>query len=121
MPDYVKQRLIEANTGRKDSEETRLKKAEAGKARKHSEESILKMKAGKASIKLWERPFVRLEVWKDAEIYYKNFIEGISLYHSEKKFGLVRGSLNSLYKHFKTGWNPSEDPLWLEDFKQQEA
>lgn len=121
MPDYVKQKLIEANTGRKDSEETKLKKAEVWLGRKHSEESILLMKANKAAVKLWERPFVRLEVWKDAEIYHEKFLEGVSEYHCENKFELVRGSLASLYKHFKNGWNPSNDPLWLEDFKNKEA
>lgn len=121
MPDYVKEKLIEANTGKKDSEETRLKKSRSGIGRKHSEESINLMKASKAMVKLWERPFVRLDIWKEADFYYSRFLDGLSSYHTEKKFELVRGSLTSLYKHFKSGWNPLQDPLWLEDFKQQEA
>jgi hypothetical protein len=121
MPEHVKQKLLEANTGRKMSEETRLKRIRASTGRKHSEESILKMKAGKLAVKLWERPFVRLDLWSQAEIYYESFLNGISEYYTEKNFQLKKGSLTSLYKHFKLGWNPSEDPLWISDFKNKEA
>jgi len=121
MPEGFGETISKALLGRKDSEQTKRNKSLAQMGRKHSEESKNKMRASKSLISPWLRSGVKVEIWRDAEIYFYNFKNGLSVYHCEKKFNLWKGALEGIYKHFKNGWNPFEDQLWLNEFKNKEA
>lgn len=72
----------------------------------------------------WNTKRANPEVWKQAEWLFGMFHEGWTRYKLARAydgFGKVGDCLESMWKHFSNGWNPSEDQLWLSDFKNKEA
>lgn len=133
----TRQKLI----GFKHSEETRAKVSAALTGRPVSEKSIEsliarniartgekrspEMKAARSKMLkdkgYWNTKRANPEIWKQAEWLFEMFHSGWTRYKLAKSyegFGKVGDCLESMWKHFGNGWNPSEDSLWLNDFKQ---
>lgn len=116
--------------GYKLTEETRLKMSKSKKGKKINESARLKMSEAQKRIprgplsadsvrkreetRFYNNFYTYPETWGEADKYYPDFLEGISPHNTCKKHGLVGNKLTSLFGHFKNGWNPSEDPRWLE-------
>ena len=68
----------------------------------------------------WNTKRANPEIWKQAEWLFEMFHQGWTRYklaRAYEGFGKVGDCLESMWKHFGNGWNPSNDPLWLNDFK----
>lgn len=139
MPEKAKEALLLVNKGRSLSEEHKAKISEnlknrpvtekmiallveRNKARigeKRSEEARNKQSETLKAKGYWNTPRANLQIWANADMYYAHFTEGLSAYLVSKKLGLRRDQLQSLFKHFKNGWIPLEDDLWLKTFKEE--
>lgn len=139
MPEKAKEALRLANTGRKFSDEHKAKISdylrtrkptekmlsllvERNKARtgeKRSEASKLKQSDTLKAKGYWNTPRADLQIWANADKYYTYFNEGLSAYLASKRLGLRRDQLHALFRHFKNGWIPLEDDLWLKTFKEE--
>ena len=60
-----------------------------------------------------------LQIRASADEYHTYFSEGLSAYLTSKRLGLRRNQLQALFRHFKNGWIPMEDDLWLKTFKEE--
>ena len=132
----TRQKLI----GFKHTEETRAKVSAALTGRPVSEKSIKSLierniartgekrspeqnEARRQALKekgWWNLPRANKEIWKQADWLFEMYHEGWTRYklaRAYEGFGKVGDCLESMWKHFSNGWNPSEDPLWLSDFK----
>ena len=104
------------------------------KGRKASENTRVKMRLAKLktdSTKWKNNRIKNLSVWINADKYYDCYIKVLNecsntrFTFSTKLFliysGLSVGQCSSLIKHFKLGWNPNNDPDWLNTFKNKET
>ena len=66
----------------------------------------------------WNNYFSNKEVWKIADELYLDFSRGITRYSTAKSRGLLETSINTIFKYFKRGWVPLEDPQWVVEFKE---
>lgn len=139
MPEKAKEALRLANEGRKLSDEHKAKISEnlrnrpvtdkmidllveRNKARtseKRSDESRSKQSETLKAKGYWNTPRADLQIWSLADEYHIYFSEGLSAYLTSKKLGLRRDQLQALFRHFKNGWIPLEDELWLKTFKEE--
>lgn len=63
--------------------------------------------------KFYNLPF-RSPWWVNAEVYYEDFISGMTYSYAQKKHNLKIGQLVNMWNRFNTGWNPSEDLRWAD-------
>lgn len=102
--------LIERNIARTGEKRTTEQKAARSK--------FLKEKG------YWNTKKANKDIWKQAEWLFEMFHQGWTRYklaRAYEGFGTVGDCLESIWRHFTNGWNPSEDTLWLNDFKNKEA
>lgn len=130
----------QALLGYKHTEETRAKVSAALRLRKPTEKMLTLLiernKARTGTIRdqsskdkqsqtlkdkgYWNTKRANPEIWKQADWLFEMYHEGWTRYklaRAYEGFGRVGDCLESMWKHFSNGWNPSEDPLWLSDFK----
>lgn len=76
----------------------------------------------------WNEKYNRLRYepkWADADKFYDYFSSNVASVPSlVKEFNLLtedRYWVTKMVRYFLGGWNPSQDTLWLSEFKQQEA
>lgn len=116
--------------GYKLSDATRERMSKAKKGIKHSPEAIAKMSAAQKGIPrgplckdiVRKRELTRFynnfykypDTWGKADLYYPDFLEGLSPHYACKKHGLKNNQLGSLFGYFRKGWNPCEDSRWIE-------
>lgn len=75
----------------------------------------------------WNEKYNRLRYeprWSDADKFYDYFSSNVASVPSiVKKFNLLvedRYWVTKMVRYFLGGWNPSQDALWLSEFKQQQ-
>lgn len=63
--------------------------------------------------KFYNLPF-KYSWWANAELYYEDFISGLSYTYAQQKNGLKVRQLFNMWQRFESGWIPSEDQRWKE-------
>lgn len=61
----------------------------------------------------WLSKSTKDDVWSLAGLLYSEFISGLGPSDMANKFGLKTSSLSNIYRNFRNGWNPQEDPRWV--------
>jgi hypothetical protein len=56
------------------------------------------------------------DVWSLCHIWYDHYSLGLSQRHTEKLLGVKVNRLRAIFKRFKAGWIPNEDPVWVSKF-----
>lgn len=132
--------LRDAKTNMNHSEESKKKMSEIHKRLwTDNPERLSKRLDGRKSLErpldengqpvdFWNKKYNRLRYeprWLDSDKFYEYFKNNVSSVPSLiKHFGLLeedRYWVTKMIRYFLGGWNPSEDKLWLKDFKQKEA
>lgn len=108
----IAEAVREYRTGTTHSQETKDKISKSSMGRKLSRESIEKSKSGRFYFFLRKNR----EIYSKAELIYQYYQENVSSYKAEILLNLNKGALGSLYNHFKRGWNPNEDSVWVEEY-----
>lgn len=65
----------------------------------------------------WNNYFSNKDMWKIADELYLDFSAGMTRYSTAKSRGFLETSINTIFKYFKKGWVPLEDPHWISEFK----
>lgn len=63
--------------------------------------------------KFYNLPF-RYPWWANTELYYEDFVSGLSYTYAQQKNGLKVRQLFNMWQRFESGWIPSEDQRWKE-------
>lgn len=82
-----------------------------------AEASKNKQKETIASKGPWNNTGANKGFWVNAEKFYLDFVDGLTIAQVQSKYNLTRNSLKTMFKHFRLGWNPLVDDNWLETFK----
>lgn len=66
--------------------------------------------------KPWEHHMANTDFWLKAESYYGLFLEDnlIGPNRLAKLIGVGKGQCRVLIKLFRSGWNPNNDPIWIQ-------
>lgn len=58
------------------------------------------------------------DVWSVADQIYADRVDGLTSRQISEKYGFKQSSIHSMiYIHFKKGWVPTKDALWLKTYK----
>lgn len=136
VSEETRKKISESLTGRKHTAEQRAHKSEYQKGRKQPDgfgDKVRERQLGRkldeewckniskakkeTSARMWESHRANKSVWAMAQEAYESFLTK-SLRDTERSFGLSKNQLNYMFKAFKSGWIPQEDPTWLQ-FKEQ--
>ena len=110
--DKISATLSKVMLGHKHSDETRAKISESNKGKKSTKEAIEKGMISKFYFYVKNNR----EVYSRAVEFYDSYLSGVSSYLTEKSVGMPRGSLVAMFQHFKTGWNPLNDDVWVSEY-----
>lgn len=71
----------------------------------------------------WGNPAAKdnLHLWARADEFYQFYINGRGSVFTENANNLPRSSLTGIFKNFKRGWIPIDDPRWVSKFKKEAA
>lgn len=123
--DETKAKVSAALRGRKPTEKMLMLLAERNRARVGSTRKQSSKDKQAQTLKdkgWWNTQRANPTIWSQAEWLFTMFHEGWTRYklaRAYEGFGKVGDCLESMWKHFGNGWNPSNDPLWLTDFNKE--
>lgn len=105
-----------ANRAYYKDEDYRKRQSEAQKkAHSNNPELAKALSERQKAKKPWENNKANKELWKNADFYYSLFTTSdLTARQQSIKQGMKYWALEKIYKHFKAGWNPTEDKEWLE-------
>lgn len=122
----TKAKISEANKGAKNGMSKCVGELNHFFGKKHSEDTLAKMRTKKISeeqkqanrekmlaYRDWERPTAVFTTWINAQDYYEDYLNGISPHINAKTRGIGETRLITIYKRFKSGWKPSQDPAYM--------
>ena len=120
MSDSAKAKISLANSGPASPAklEALLKNSKFKTGYLRDEASKKKHSETLAANRPWNNPAANKSFWANAEKFYQDFCVGLTIVDVQSKYNLTRNNLKTMFKHFKLGWNPTEDQKWLEDFKE---
>lgn len=120
MKDSTKQKISVANSG--PASPAKLKQLEKLCFKPGHIRSEITKKKHSATLRAngpWNNPAANKSFWGNAQKFYEDYSNGLTIVDVKNKYGLTRNSLKTIFKHFKNGWIPSEDELWMKTFKEE--
>ena len=95
-----------------------LAKVNIGRKRKPFSEE---WKRKRVETRFYQNFFLKPDTWGKAEVFYGEYLSGLSSYMTAMKYSLAPRSLVAMFTHFANGWNPEEDPKWADQQMIKEA
>lgn len=136
VSEETRAKISKTLTGKKHTPEQRAHKSQYQKGRKQPEgfgDGVRERQLGRkldpewcanisrakkeTACRMWESHSANKEVWVLAADAYLCFLSK-PLRDTERSFGLSKNQMGTMFKAFKSGWIPQEDPAWLR-FKEQ--
>lgn len=97
----------------KHSEETRQKMSKSHTGKSINPDVVAKRVSTILSKGPWNRLDAGKENWRNADVYYYDYLLGLTYSFSAKKHNLDRGKISSMFRWFSRGWNPLLDENWV--------
>lgn len=124
LPNEHRANISKGMIGRKPTEKMLTLLVERNKARTGEKRTDKAKQKQSSSIKekgYWNTKKANREIWSNADLYYQDYLNGMTAFTTASKYNLGHNKLKSIFNHFSNGWIPSEDTKWLEDFKSEET